>query len=90
MDKKTILFIVILGAVVLFFSSLIIIMDGLATKPSDIISVEENEVAGRLGSTGKRKYDFYKPKANQDKKIDLQYAPRLEDKFTGKEPIIDI
>ncbi|MFC1709901.1 hypothetical protein ACFL2J_07600 [Candidatus Omnitrophota bacterium] len=93
MDKKVILFVVILAVIVLFFSSLIIIMDGLISRPSDIISSKEDVIISdreENGSPDRKKYDVFQPKINQDKKRDFQYAPSLEDKFTGKKPVLDI
>ena len=91
MDKKVIWFIVILAVVVIFFSSWIIIMEKLTPKTSGLISSEETEVKSvTSGSSGKAEYDVFKPEKSQDKKADFIFAPSLEQKFTGKEPILDI
>lgn len=89
MNKKVFIFIIVLGVIVIFFSTLIIVMDKMTNKPSNIL------MRGKGGSiliesqTPRSKYDIFKPKP-QRKKDDLLYKPSLEYKFSGKKPVLDI
>jgi cytochrome c biogenesis protein ResB len=90
MDKKVIWFVVILAIIVLFFSSLIIIMERQTPQPSNATTIKNTEIKQINRGSGRRKYDVFKPpKADQEKIKDIRYVPSL-DKFTGKEPVLDI